>query len=62
MNKKEILKKIKELPEMNSEEWARVYGEKFGHPIKSEDVYPYRTGVAISELNFILERANYKEV
>jgi len=66
MNKKEILKEIKELKEMlemNSKEWAKVYGEKFGCLIKSEDVYPYKTGVAISELEFILERAaNYKEV
>lgn len=65
MKKKEILKEIKELKEMlemEVEEWAKVYGEKFGHPIKSEDVYPYRTGVAISNLNNILERANYKEV
>lgn len=62
MKKKEMLKeikKLKEILEMNPEEWAKVYGEKFGHPIKSEDVYPYRTGVAISVLNNILERANY---
>ena len=62
MKKKEMLKeikKLKEILEMNPEEWAKVYGEKFGHPIKSKDVYPYRTGVAISVLNHILERANY---
>ena len=62
MKKKEMIKeikKLKEMLEMNPEEWAKVYGEKFGNPIKSEDVYPYRTGVAISDLNNILERANY---
>lgn len=60
MKKKEILKEIKELKEMlemKTEDWARVYGEKFGHPIKSENVYPYRTGVAVSILKNILENA-----
>lgn len=59
MKKQEIIKDIKDLKEMlemNVDDWARIYGEKFGHEIAIEDVYPYRTGVAISELSFILEK------
>lgn len=59
MKKEEILKEIKELKEMlemDVEEWAKIYGEKFSHKIEEKDVYPYRTGVAISTLNYILEK------
>lgn len=63
MKKEEILKAIKELKEMlemDAEEWAKIYGKKFGDKINGRDVYPYRTGVAISELNYILEQSHYK--
>lgn len=60
MNKKEILQEIREIVEilkMDTDDYTKRIEEKHNHTLKPDAVYPYRTGEAISHLEYILEKA-----
>lgn len=54
----EILKEMKRVLEMPPEDYAAEWNSKHPEykPIKLDDVWAFRTGVVISDIEWILER------